>query len=91
MTVEIISELPLLLTVTKSSLTLFKDLWTAYTQEGEPDEGAVEEADAPAPETLEAVFTIKNEVHDTLLYTLYSMHGMRNVHTLLCIVYILQE
>ncbi len=58
------SQLPLLLTVTKSSLKLFTDLLTAYTKKEGPDETRGDEVDCPInPETLEAVFIIKNEVY----------------------------
>ncbi len=57
--VEIVSETPLLLTLTKSCLMLFKDLWTAY---GEEEQEVTEDVDSMAPEAMEAVFVIKNEV-----------------------------
>ena len=58
--VEVVSESPLNLTVTKTSLGLFKDLWTTYQEEGVLE--GVEETDSCIPETLEAAFLLKNEV-----------------------------
>ena len=60
MSVEIVSEAPLQLTLTKSCLRLFKDLVTVYTEEELIE--AVEETDSPPPETMEAAFVIKNQV-----------------------------
>ncbi|XP_064396100.1 intermembrane lipid transfer protein VPS13C-like isoform X3 [Halichondria panicea] len=72
--VEIMSETPLLLTLTKSCLMLFKDLWIAY---GEVEQEVTEDVDSMAPEAMEAVFVIKNELGLNYPLTVYTKDTLK--------------
>jgi len=63
LSVEITSETPLRLTLTKSCLRLFKDLQSVYTEDKQEAQQEVEETDsALIPESQDAVFIVRNQV-----------------------------
>ena len=57
-----VSKNALQLTVTKTSLALFKELLLAYQEEKEFTVEPLEEVDVMAPEAYDAFFLLKNEV-----------------------------
>ncbi len=69
MQIRLSAQNALQLTLTKSSLGLLKNLVDDYLKEREPmdkkikeEEEPVDETDFPAPETFDAIYTLKNMV-----------------------------